>query len=267
MNTVWSTALGLTAMSLALPAIAGTLIESRDDVGGSSTVKIAATHVRIDSGDDSGYMLIDMKNNKVYSVSNDDHMVIDASTPANMGPADMEQTDIPHTTPSITKVGKGPRIAGYATVHYKVSVGDQHCFDEYLAAKPLNNKDVKHFTEMMSRWSGQQRKYAGSMFEDEDECDAAETIVTDQYSKLGIPMRTMDSAGTVVHEITRIQTGVSFPSSVFTPPKEYPVVTQQELMKRMEEGTGGDTQEDDPDQLEEMQQNIQEMFDRMQQQE
>jgi hypothetical protein len=254
-------------MVISLPGVAGTLIESRDDVGGSSTVKIETTHVRIESGDDSGYMLIDMKNNKVYSVSNDDHMVIDASTPVDMGPADTEQTDVPHTAPTITKIGKGPRIAGYSTVHYKVSVGDQHCYDEYLASKPLENKDVKNFTAMMSKWSSEQRKYAGGMYEDEDECDAAESVVTDQYTKLGIPMRTVDSAGTVIHEITRIQTGVSFPSSVFTPPKEYPVVTQQELMKRLQGSPGGDTQVDDPDQLEEMQQNIQEMFDRMQQQE
>lgn len=254
-------------MLISLAGNAGTLIESRDDVGGSSTVKIAGMHVRIDSGDDSGYMLIDIKNNKVYSVSNDDHMVIDASTPVDMGPADMEQTDIFHTAPSITKVGKGPRIAGYPTVHYQVAVGDQHCFDEYLAAKPLENKDVKNFTEMMSKWSSEQRKRAGGMFEDEDECDAAESIVMDHYTSLGIPMRTVDSAGTIIHEITRIQTGISFPSSVFIPPKEYPIVTQQELMKRLQGSPGGDSQESDPDQLEEMQQNIQEMFDRMQQQE
>ena len=266
MNAVWSTALALTAMVISLPGVAGTSIESRDDVGGSSTVKIENTHVRIDSGDESGYMLIDMKNNKVYSVSNDDHMVIDASTPVNMSQADAEQAP-PPPTPTITKIGKGPNVAGYPTVHYKISVGDEHCYDEYLAAKPLENKDVKNFTEMMSKWSSEQRKHSSGMFEDEDECDAAESVVTDRYTTLGIPMRTVDSAGTVIHEIIRIQSGESFPSSVFTPPKEYPIVTQQDLMKRMQESPGGDAEESDPDQVEEMQQNIQEMFDRMQQQE
>ncbi len=265
MNTVWNTALALTAMVASLPAIAGTLIESQDDVGGTSTVKIESTHVRIDSGDDSGYMLIDMKNNKVYSVSNDDRMVIDASTPVDMGQADMEQ--VATAAPTITKIGDGPKIAGYLTVHYKIAVGGEDCYDEYLAVKPLENIDVKHFTEMMSKWSSEQRKHSSSMFEDEDECDAAESVVMDKYTTLGIPMRTVDSAGTVIHEITRIQSGVTFPSSVFIQPKEYPVVTQQDLMKRMQNSPSGDSQESDPDQVEEMQQNIQEMFDRMQQQE
>lgn len=267
MNTLWNTALAFTVVVMSMPAMAGTMIENRDDVGGSSTVKIDGSHVRIDSGDESGYMLIDMKNNKVYSVSNDDHMVIDASTPVDMGPPDALQPAPPPTAPTITKIGKGPNIAGYSTVHYNVSIGDQHCFDEYLAAKPLENKDVKNFTEMMSKWSSEQRKHAGGMFEDEDECDAAESVLTDQYIKLGIPMRTIDSAGTVIHEVSRIQSGVSFPASVFVPPKEYPIVTQQELIKRLQDSPGDDMQQSDPDQLEEMQQNIQEMFDRMQQQE
>ena len=244
------------------------MIETRDDVGGSSMVKIEGSRVRIDSGDDSGYMLIDMKQNKVYSVNNDDHMVIDASTPVEINMTDAVPQGTAPATPTLTKIGNGPKIAGYATVHYKVLIGDQLCFDEYLATKPLENKDVKKFTEMMSRWSNEQRKHGSAMFEDEDECDAAESVITDQYTKLGIPMRSVDSAGTVIHEITRIQSGTSFPSGVFQLPKEYPVITTQELMKNMQEPPdGGDMPEGDPDQLEEMQQNMQELFDRMQRQE
>jgi hypothetical protein len=263
-STLWSRAFALTAVLVSLPTQAGTMIESRDDVGGSSTVSIEGDHVRIDSGNDSGYMLIDMKKHKVFSVSNDDHMVIDASSPVDTGATGAV---VPAPTPTVTKVGGGPNIAGYPTDHYKISIGDQHCFDEYLASKPLEIKDVKNFTEMMANWSREQRKYAGGMFEDEDECDTAESALTDQYSKLGIPMRSIDSAGTVIHEITRIQTGQSFPASIFTPPKEYPVVTQQELLKRMEGTPDSDFQGNDPDQLEEMQQNLQELFDQMQRQE
>lgn len=256
----------LALLTLTAAAHAGTVIQSRDDVGGTSTVKIEGDMARIDNGDDSGHMLIDMKTRKVYAINDDDHMVLDASTPMP-APQSSGGEITPPTSPTVTKVGDGPKIAGYPTIHYRVLVGNETCFDEYLAKQPLENKDVLHFTQMMSRWTHQQRVSMGAMYADEDECDAAEGTVTEQYPKLGIPMRTVDSAGTVIHEITLIQSKESFPSNIFKLPTDYPVLTKKELMERMQETPSGDDQTTNPDQLEEMQQNMQEMYDEMRQQE
>lgn len=256
-------------LAAAVPgAYAGTTIESHDDVGGSSTVKIQGFQARIDNGNDSGYMLIDMRADKVYSVSNDDRMVLDASSPIppDEDPYGAGQGGTP-PAPTVTKVGSGPTIAGFPTIHYRIMVGEEHCYDEYLAPKPLENHEVLRFTQTMSKWSSRLRRNTAPSSEVDDACDAVVDALNEQYPTLGIPMRTVDGAGTVIHEVTRIQGGETFPARLFKLPAEYPVITQRDLVRRVQKLQDSDTPQAEPDQMEEMQQNMEDMLRQMQEQE
>lgn len=251
---------GLLAAAMLAPlAHGGTLIQGRDDTGGVTEIKIADGSARIETGDDSGYMLVHMAAAKVYSVNTEQQMVLDVSS-APPGPAG----DGTAPTPTVTKVGQGPTIAGYATVQYRVAVGTEHCFDDYLAPKALEDEDIRGFLQAMADWS---QRLHGAGPADEDECDAVADAMNGRYPHLGVPMRTVDAAGTVVHEITRIKSGTSFPGGIFDLPADFPVLTQEQLMKRMrKQDEQGDLQPP-AGHLDEMQEDSQDMLQRLLEQE
>jgi len=237
------------------------MLEGRDDAGGLTVIKIEGQQARIETGDDSGYMLIHMHAQKVYSVSREDRMVLDVSSPP---PSAQDTPAGAPPKPTVTEVGPGPVIAGYPTVQYRVKAGASRCFDDYLAPKALQNEEIKRFAQAMAAWTA---RLHGAGTADEDECDAASDALNERYPRLGIPMRTVDAAGTVVHEITRIQTGNTFPSSLFELPQGYPVITQEELMKRMRDMDNEGEGQPPPGHLDEMQEDTQDMLQRLLEQE
>lgn len=241
-------------------AYGGTMLQGRDDEGGVTVIKIEGRQARIETGDDSGYMLIHMGAGKVYSVNNEQRMVLDVSSAPPTPPGTPDNTQ---TAPTVTKVGQGPEIAGYPTVQYRVKVGAARCFDDYLAPKALHNEEIRRFVQAMADWTARLHNTGAA---DEDECDAAADALNQRYPRLGIPLRTVDAAGTVIHEITRIQTGTTYPSDIFELPRGYQVLTQQELMTRMKKMQNEDDTQA-PGQFDEMQEDTQDMLQRLLEQE
>lgn len=251
----------LAAVVFAPLAHGGIMLEGRDDAGGVNVIKIDGSRARVEGGDDSGYMLVHMKEHKVYSVNSDARMVLDVSTAPPASQANPNDTG---PSPTVTKVGPGPTIAGYPTIQYRVKVGDVSCFDDYLAPKALQNPEIRDFLQAMADWTA---RLHGGGTTDEDECDAVADAMNERYPTLGIPMRTVDPAGTVIHEITRIEKDTTFPSSIFELPEGYPVMTQDELLKRMQNMDNQDQPGSPPGQLDEMQQDTQDMLQRLLEQE
>lgn len=253
---------GLFVGALLAPlAYGGTMLQGRDDAGGVTIIKIEDRQARIETGDDSGYMLVHMGTGKVYSVNNEVRMVLDVSSapPSPPGTPDGAQT-----APTVTKVGRGPVIAGYPTVRYRVKVGDTRCFDDYLAPEALHNQEIRRFVQAMADWTA---RLHNTVISDDDECDAAADALNQRYSRLGIPMRTVDDAGTVIHEITRIQTGSTYPSSIFELPRDYPVMTQEELINRMNNMENEGEVQAPSGQLDELQEDSRDMLRRLMEEE
>lgn len=216
-------------------ATAGTLIESTDNAGNHVSIRINDSKARIESGDLEGYMLMNMDEEKIYIVSTEEHAVVDLSlSPHNSASPDASKSGkLERPRATFIDQGKGPEIAGYSTVHYRVMMGDTHCFDEYLSKGAVDNPEIHRFIRIMAKQSqAEENKGMSEYFASDNPCEAEEEVMDGQYLSLGIPLRTLDNHGVSVHEVSRIQNDVTFPDDTFAFPKDYPVVTRAEMMQR-----------------------------------
>ena len=229
---MYKTALLFCTLLLSTTAHSVILIESVNDEGKIGRVLIDEGRARIDAGTLGGYMLINLDDGSAYAINHGERAILDLHSPLVSTHPHNASTDKP---PPITfkKQGKGPVIAGYQTIRYRVSVDGMHCFDEYLSEKLITYPHVKRFVEVIGESTGADSKTGmGVPFDPEAPCESADELADDYYHKLGIPMRTVDSNGLVSHEIKRVDTKMEAPAGTFTSPSGYKTVTREELINR-----------------------------------
>lgn len=211
---------------------AGTLIESIDENGLKGRISIEQPRARIDGKELGGYLLVKMDTGQVFAINHQERVVLDLNTPPPAYP--LAEGQVPEPLPPLPKVtmtlvGKGPKVAGYATLHYRIHANGKHCFDELLAKKPLQNAAIKQFIETVAAATNpQQPVVLGAPVEKVPACEAAEEMVDDRYAELGIPMRTLNIANNVTHEITAIKQHI-FSAGTFNFPPNYPQLSRQEM--------------------------------------
>lgn len=223
----------LASLFFASTALGATRIESVDASGATGSVLIGKGFARIDHAIPGGYMLLDLAKERAYAVNTQEGFVMDLGTPFVERSAH-GRTDLSQETPEIrlVELGAGPAINHYATTHYQVFVQDNYCFDEYLATAPLDETGVRRFLQVMASLSTSHDEVELTLlFEGIDPCDIATDSIDDQYASRGIPMRTLRD-GKVVHEIRRIESGVTVPPGTFALPPDYPVLSRQEVQER-----------------------------------
>jgi hypothetical protein len=225
----------LSALLLSMTAHSAILIESVDDEGKHGRVLIDEGRARIDAGTLGGYMLINLDDGSAYAINHSERAILDLHSPlVSTHPHDTSNTQ-KTKPPTVTfqKLGKGPVIAGYQTIRYKVSIDGLHCFDEFLSEQLLTYPDVKRFVEVIGESTGADSETGmGAPYDAEAPCESADELADDYYYKLGIPMRTVGSNGLTSHEIKRVDAEVDPPAGTFTSPPDYKKVTRSELIER-----------------------------------
>ena len=235
MKNLYSIVTGLVLCFLAEEATAGILIESTDNEGNHVSIRIGNGMARIESGDLQGYMLMNMSKERIYVVSTEEHAVVDLSLSPDNGasPHGSRTGKLDRQHAVFIDQGEGPKIAGYATMHYRVMMGDTHCFDEYLSRGAVDNPEIHRFIEIMAKQSqAEENEGMTEYFASDNPCEAEEEVMDGQYLSLGIPLRTLDNHGVAVHEVTHIQDDATFPDGTFEFPEGYPVMTRAEIMQR-----------------------------------
>lgn len=212
-----------------------TVIESIDDDGKIGKVTIEKDRARIDSGALGGYILVNLKDASIYAIDHKERAILDLRSPLLTSGAMHGQADKPGTRPSVTfkKIGPGPVISGYKTIHYRVSVDGMHCSDEYLSAQLLTLPGVRRFTEVLGKATGDDRQSGmGIPYDPEAPCESADDLTDDYYPQLGIPMKSVGSNGLMTHKITRVITAFDPPVGTFTSPPSYQKMTRAQLEER-----------------------------------
>jgi len=215
---------------LASTVNAGTVVESGGYEGETSVSRIQGGKVRSDAGEPGTYLLLDAERQTAYLVNDNERSVIDMS--GMMWGADTAGNAQQQPKARLVKQGKGPKIAGYTTVHYKLMVGDTHCGDEYLASQPLQDENLRRFGEVMSRMAQTGEQMGGGMMGmTQDPCDGEHGELFETYLDEGMPMRSIDRDGTLSHEVISIRTNVSMSASEFKLPSDYEVMDMQEMIQ------------------------------------
>jgi len=218
------------SFSVLSPLWAGTVIESRDLEGNINTITIEGKQIRQEINE-SEYRLIDLQNDKFYTVVPNQNRIIDMST-FYAKPAEKKDAG-DRVVLQFEKLGKGPRIATYKTTQYKMMINDFVCADVFLSLQAYEVEDLKTLVKAVTLISG--REAAMGVSGDGDPCERAEFELTEeQFRTLGIPMKTVSRDGHTDHEILKIKTNTMISTKIFNLPKSYNTLSVEELYKLME---------------------------------
>lgn len=202
---------------------AATLIEMADD-GEVMKMWLEGTKLRQDA--EGGYVIMDWDAGKWYFVNLDGGMVIDLShmLSAKSGTGGPGQGV---DGASVDKVGGGPTIAGYDTVHYEISIDGEPCQDIFVSTKAMRDIGSNDVFERLQ-----------SMDQDDDEdmdfgygspCDQADQAY--DLSKLGFPMRIEETESGEVFEVRRIEVDAKLPDGGFELPAGMQIMDMSQMMQ------------------------------------
>ena len=223
---------------LAAQAQAGILIEFRSDEEGASTVRLQGDWARLESAGEQAYLLMDLKAGKGYAISPEERtiLVLDFRAPPAGGLS--ARRKLPPVR--AIKEGRGPRIAGYSTTRYRIAARSGYCSIDYIARDLLEEPGMRRFLELMALVAefgdpleGQLPGRQAEQEQEQDTCELAELVMSKRYTRLGVPMRSIRLDGTVIHEITRLDTEASFPAQLFRLPEDYERISVAEMMQMM----------------------------------
>jgi len=247
-------------MCISQVSLAVTMVELRQGDGSVDKMYFEGMKVRVDSGSEPGYMIIDVKNNKVIAVSHEERKIID------MGSVDQAEEDAQGQPLNIQFVnkGKGPKIVGYSTKHYQVVVNGQKCSDEYVSKKLPKDLGIEKVLGKMLAGEPDMEMMDGV---DMDPCILAEPQISKMFSNYGYPLRSIRANGELDVEVVRVNRKASLPSGGFSLPKGYQRVDMVKMMqnfqKNMPEMTPEGMKNVSPEQLQQMKQTLEQMMKKM----
>ena len=126
-----TTRLGLVALCLAAsqPATAALLIEGRSTNGDDVQTYISyidGQNSRMGGTDSQQYVLMNWKSKTLYLVDKASRQATDMSISLKQG-APSQKCPQPEVDAALERVGAGPKMAGYSTVHYIVKADGKAC--------------------------------------------------------------------------------------------------------------------------------------------
>ena len=207
---------------------AATLIEYVESEGETMKIWFQGAKMRMEA--EGAYMLMDWEAKKMYIVSPEEGMAMDmshifAAQPTGEGGSGPEAV--------VSKVGDGPEIAGYDTVHYKISVEGEHCQDIYASKKAYKDLDAEDLFDRIQKLSDSDME---GMDEWSTPCDYAEQGL--DFAELGFPMRTEYAESGAFEEVKRIVPDAGQPDGGFDVPAGLEIMDMSQMMQYMQRPPG-----------------------------
>ena len=241
--TVYGWIAGLTITLAITPVWAATVIKHQGKQDKEQTVLLEGDKARMESGGkQGGYTLIYLATKKVFMVDDRNKRVIKMGVgeelpplPLNLPQRNKNQKP-PEVDAKLVKVGAGADILNYPTVHYQVVANDVVCSDEYFSETARNIAGLNEFVNALAELSkDRKQKMAQMPMLTRDPCMQAREKLEEESAKLGVPMRSVDGKGRVVMEVVSITTDVEVDAAKFELPKDYPVMTETQVVQAMEQ--------------------------------
>lgn len=212
-----------------LPLFAGTVVEYVDLEGNIKKQLISKQKLRLET-DQYGYMLVNLEKKQFYSVEPDEKRIIDMSGFYQKNDADVSGQRV---VLNFEKIGKGPKVAGYKTIRYKMKIKDYVCADVYLSKEAYELADIQTLFGVFAYKAG--KESAMGVSGDGDPCERAEFEMSEQqYKKYGVPMKSVSHEGHTNHEFKTVNTAAKISSKEFNLPKSYKTLEFEELYKLMQ---------------------------------
>lgn len=241
MRIFWITGL---AMTLAItPTWAATVIKHQ---GGKQnkeqSVAIEGDKARMDSGMEGGFSLLDLTANKIFMVDERNKRVIKMGVGEEMPalptqPSRHDAKKPPEVDAKLVKIGEGPKILEYPTLHYQLVANEVVCSEEYFSEAAAKVTGLQKFINALAAISQDRKAKMAQMpspLRMRDPCMQAREKLEEDAAKLGVPMRSVDSKGRVLTEVVSIATDVKMSAEQFELPRDFKVMTEKELIQALE---------------------------------
>lgn len=201
---------------------AATLIESKTGRG-TQKMWVEGTKARVESeAGMEGYVLMDFSNRELLFINDSDKTVVAMGNQLSDEPP--PKIDGAH----LTKVGPGPKIAGFATTHYKLEMDGKVCSESYVSKSVVEKANLEKLAEAAKKI------YSPPPSNGVDPCVRAEAAFEPTLIDKGFVLRSVKD-GQVRREVTSVQTGVKLPPGGFKVPKDYERLDLAEMQRRMME--------------------------------
>lgn len=214
--------LSLFAMSTMVSADVEIDMQAPD--GSVTTFWIGTERVKMATQDASGYVIVDIKDQKQYMIDHNEKMVIDVTGGLDGAEVDAKSTG---ATPnvSITKVGEGPVIAGFKSDKYEVKAEGVLCGVEYLSTEPFSHPEIVKLLKVMAMLSepdiGNSELY--------QPCEQADLLLEKQYQTYGMPLKSLNAEGAAISEVVKFRTATP-PAGTYDFPNAYQITTLRALI-------------------------------------
>lgn len=214
-------ALALTA--LALPLHAATRVVWKSPEGKKHEMLIEDQKVRANAPTGNAYMLFDLEKEEKLAVNPGRQMALEMPT---------EGDQIPEADYDLKDQGSGPEILGYATTHYVLEAGGEHCSDLYTSKEALADGGGAELVQVMQGLAASSRRGGQNL----SACDKANQALAGRMEELGFILRAKSSDGE--QEVVQLDTGVDVPDGTFAVPEGFTQKSYQEMMESMGQGQG-----------------------------
>lgn len=222
------------ATTFTMSSWAATVVEQRDAQGNMQKVTIEKAFARMEGFKPELYMLVDFQAKKMYMVNTKEQKAVENnmnSEGAAMPPGMKQPQSPPEVEAKLVKIGDGPEIAGYATVHYQVTANGEVCSNDYFSESADKIEYIHSFSEMMD---GFRKKTMKAMpFMPANPCLHAYSKLQPEFLKHGTVLRSTAKDGKVMNEVVSIKTSVEIAPDLLKIPEGYKIMTEKELMEQM----------------------------------
>jgi hypothetical protein len=207
------------AVFVSLSVDAATLVETQGEHG-MQKMWVEGSNMRVDMGKGSEYMLADYAKKKIYMID-----------PAKKEMVDMSQFISESTRHSdglqvrVKLEGSGPKVAGYSTQKYALSVNGRPCKQALVSHKALEDAKLGPMLEAISSID---INPMGSQFM--SECDRAGMLFAKRMKKLGMPLGMIEANGKLTDKVERIVKNAPLPAGGFKLPSGYRKISMQQKM-------------------------------------
>ena len=233
----WFTVCGLACLAAAQCLSAASLIEETDGES-TSLLYVEGGKLRVEEAGSGNYAVIDPGNRSFVMVNPADRTAVDMSANVWGAQAGGAPAAAASVEARLEKVGAGPAIAGYETMHFTLLANGKPCQDLYVSRQAFEDAGLA------TLWAGGGNALREMHVDPSDPCDLAEQKALD-YEEHGLPLKTVHResmhAGQF-EEVKRIEKDVPAPAGGFGVPTGYQMISLEAMMGAyMQE----DTDEDD----------------------
>lgn len=229
---------------ISIDVYCGTIVDFRDQSGRNGQFLSDGKMGRLNTGNGKTYMIVDYASRSMKVVMVQQQQVLDLgdaiSAPDPSGPA----ADKPVLT--FEAEGDGPVVAGYPTKQYKLLVNGEFCGQIFGSTQALEDSGLDRMFNVLRTVAARSSRAVAGV----SACKRGKINLFDQFASIGAPLRTLDEKGQAETEVTGIQTGAKLAPDTFVIPREFKVVSAEQMKQAEAQLRAG---------LQKMQENMPEM--------